>query len=234
MLLAVLGLLAPFQDRTVTDYRLDQESGESLERWRTGPPTWKKGDVVLQGFLGANLFETMERTGGSTPDVDGSDEEASQLPVIGGGGQWKLWGQDADFGLEAMISFSGRADATAFAAGGGGAVIAVDVDLLLVELYGGPFASWFLGEDARVYASAGPLMEWADFEQKSDTPGIEDSGTGFGTGVYARAGIEFRMTENSMIGLGCRWSDSSVDLDNSLGTLDLDGFQVVVTVTEGF
>jgi opacity protein-like surface antigen len=176
----------------------------------------------------------MERTGGASPDVDGSDEEASQLPVIGGGGQWKLGGESVDLGVEAMISFSGRADATAFAAGGGGAFLAVDVDLLLVELYGGPFASWFLGPDARVYASAGPLMEWADFSQKSDDDTIDDSGQGFGTGWYARTGIEFRMTENSMVGLGVRWSESTVDLDNSLGTLDLDGFQVVVTVTEGF
>lgn len=235
MLVVGLCLLLPvLQDRTVPDYHLDRVPAEELEFWRMKRPRWAKRDFVLQGFIGANLYETVKRTGGGGPDVDGSDEEASQMPVIGGGAQWKLAGEAVDFGLEGMFSLSGRANATAFAAGGGGAVIAVDVDLLLFEVYGGPFASYFLGDDARVYVGAGPLMQWADFSQESDIAGIDDEGAGFGTGLYARTGIEFRMTEDSMIGLGCRWADSSIDLDNDLGTLDLDGFQVVLTITEGF
>lgn len=235
MLVVGLCLLVPAtQGAPVTDYRLERVPAEQLESWRVMRPHWERGELVLQGFLGANLYQTVERSGGSSPDVDGSDEEASELPVIGGGGQWKLGGERIDFGLEAMFSLSGRANATAFAAGGGGAAIAVDVDMLLFEVYGGPVANLFLGDDARVYVSAGPLMQWADFTQENDSAGIDDTGAGFGTGLYARTGIEFRMSEDSMIGLGCRWSESSVDLDNDLGTLDLDGFQVVLTVTEGF
>jgi hypothetical protein len=37
-----------------------------------------------------------------------------------------------------------------------------------------------------------------------------------------------------LIGLGARWSDSQIDLDGGLGDLDLQGFQVVFTVTQGF
>lgn len=235
MLAVGLAVLVPaVQDRTVTDYRLEHVPAEQVESWRVQRDGWQKGDLALQGFLGASLYETVERAGGSGPDVDGSDEEASELPVIGGGGQWKLGGESVDFGLEAMFSFSGRVNATAFAAGGVGAAIAVEVDMFLVEVYGGPFVNLFLDEDSRVYVGAGPLMQWADFTQESDTAGIDDSGTGFGTGLYARTGIEFRLGEDSMIGFGCRWADSSVDLDGGLGTLDLDGFQFVLTVTRGF
>jgi hypothetical protein len=210
------------------------EPGQQYPFWRVERPRWETGQLVMQGFLGASFFQTVQLTGGSGPEVDGSGESLAQMPTIGGGGMFKLGGDGVDFGLELMFSFSGRANASAIAIGGGGAVIAVSVDMFLFELYGGPFANVFLGNDTRVYASAGPLMEWADFTQQSDSANIDDHGHGFGTGFYARTGIEFALPDRTMIGFGVRWSKSTVDLDNSLGTLDLDGFQVVLTVTEGF
>jgi hypothetical protein len=231
----VLALGSPaVGDAPGQDWVPPQNSPQVAEFWRISRRRWETGQLVLQGFLGANLFETMERSGGSSPDVDGSGETASQLPVIGGGGQYKLGGQTVDLGIEGMIAFSGRADATAFAVGGGGATVAVKVDMVLFELYGGPFANFFLDDTTRVYVSAGPLMEWADFTQKNDSAGIHGNGTGFGTGLYARTGIEFMTPNRTMIGLGVRWADSRVDLDNDLGSLDLKGVQIVFTVTEGF
>ena len=204
------------------------------EFWHVKNLSWVPGQMVLQGFFGANLYNTVKRTGGSTPDVDGSDDSASQLPVIGGGAQWKLGGDDIDLGIEAMFAFSGRANATAFAAGGGGATIAVQIDMYLFEIYGGPVANVFLGDKARVYVAAGPLMEWVNYSQKDDADTIDDTSTGFGTGLYARTGIEFLLYEHTTIGLGVRYAESTIDLGNDLGNLDLDGYQVVLTVTEGF
>jgi hypothetical protein len=218
----------------VAAYDQQRTLPQQNEFWKVKHVNWEPGQLVLQGFVGASLFQTVKRSGGSTPDVDGSDDSASQLPIIGGGGQWKLGGDSVDLGLELMSSFSGRANATAFAAGGGGATVAVRVDMLLVELYGGPFANVFFGQRARLYASAGPLMEWANFTQKNDGATLDDAGTGFGTGLYARTGIEFTMYDHTMVGFGARWSEAKVDLDNDLGTLDLNGFQFVLTVTEGF
>jgi hypothetical protein len=196
-------------------------------------PQWRDGQLVLQGFFGVNEYENFERTGGGTPNVDGSDEDASELPVLGGGGQWKLAGRNIDFGMELMFSFAWRANATAFAVGGGGAAIAVDVDTFTTELYGGPFANIFLGDKARVYASVGPLLQWASYDQESALDVIDDSGSGFGTGYYARTGIEFAMGRGTMIGLGVRWSESEVDL-GSAGDLEFDGIQWALTVTSGF
>lgn len=200
---------------------------------RQGKPRWHAGQTLMQGFFGASEYETIERSGGDYDPVDGSDDSLSQLPAIGGGAMWKLGGQRIDFGFEGMIAFGWRANAVAFAAGGGGAVVAVDVNLFLIDLYGGPFASIFLGERWRLYGAAGPMMQWANYDQEGDSSEFDGSGTGFGTGWYARTGLEFRVRPGLMIGGGVRWTDSSVDLDSSLGTLDMEGFQWAVTVSTG-
>jgi hypothetical protein len=194
-------------------------------------PQWKRGQALMQGFFGAQFSTNIERNGGGTPDVEDDD---TILPVIGGGGQWKLSGDKVDFGLEAMISFAWQANATAVAVGGGGAAVAVDFGLFVVDLYGGPFLSMFLGDKARVYISAGPLFEFADYDQNSINGAIHGSASGFGFGGYARTGIEFFLSRGTMLGMGVRWSKSQVDLSNNLGDLDLEGIQAVITVTNGF
>jgi len=195
---------------------------------------WRKGEMVMQGFIGAGEYDTIETTTDSGLEVDGSGEDSSQTPVIGGGAQWKLGGDRIDLGLEAMFAFSWRSNATAIAVGGGGAAVAVDVDSFLLEVYGGPMANMFLGDKTRVYVSAGPLLEWVDYSQGNDSENIDDSGSGFGTGWYARTGIEFALGGGTMMGVGFRWADSTVDLDGGLGDLELEGYQVALTVTQGF
>ncbi len=196
-----------------------------------GTPVWPAGYTVMQGFFGASIFDTIETTGGTEPSVDGSGEGLSQLPAIGGGAQWKLAGEQVDFGFEGMISFNWRADATAFALGGGGAVVAVDVDLFLFDLYGGPFLSVFLGDRWRAYVAGGPMMQWAEWDQSDDT--VDGDTSGFGTGFYARGGIELRVMPGVMVGAGVRWIDSTIDLGSDLGNLDLSGFEYVLTVSHG-
>jgi hypothetical protein len=131
-----------------------------------------------------------------------------------------------------MLSFGWQSNATAIAAGGGGAAVIVDVGLFVFDLYGGPFLSKFIGDKVRVYVSGGPLLEWVNYDQ--DSLAFGGSGSGFGVGGYARTGIEFIVSPHMMVGLGLRWSKSTVDLNNNLGNLDLQGFQTVLTVTQGF
>jgi len=215
-------------------WNLESAAGLQTQPLVPKRPNWMKGQMVLQGFLGASEYQNVKRTGGSFPDVDGSGESSAEMPLLGGGAQWKLGGEKIDFGVEAMFSFSWRANATAIAVGGGGAAIAVDVDTFLFEIYGGPVANMFLGDKARVYVSAGPLMQWASYDQYNSTWGYNNSGSGFGTGLYARTGIEFGLADRTMMGLGLRWSESNIDLDNGLGELEMDGFQITFTVTRGF
>ena len=150
-------------------------------------PTWHVRQPMMQGFLGANLFQHVEVDTDGPTHVDGDRGDLDELPLIGGGAQWKIGGDRIDWGLEGMLSFAWRSDATAFVVGGGGAAVAVDVDLLIFELYGGPFASVFLGDKLRLYGAAGPLLQWANYDQSG---ALGDDGSGFGTGVYARTGLE--------------------------------------------
>ena len=150
-----------------------------------------------------------------------------------GAGEYDTFELTTDSGLEVNGSGEDSSRAPVWG-GGGGAAVAVDVDSFLLEFYGGPMANMFLGDKTRVYVSAGPLLEWVDYNQGNDFENIDDSGSGFGTGWYARTGIEFALGGGTMMGLGFRWADSTVDLGGGLGDLDLEGYQVALTVTQGF
>jgi hypothetical protein len=193
------------------------------------PFDWKVGEPLMHGFVGISFYDEISREGGTSADVDGASGDLDQLPLLGGGAQWKLGGESLDFGVEALFSMEGRANATAFAVGGGGVAVAVDVDLLILDLYGGPFVSTFLGQNMRAYIGAGPLFQFADYEQ--DDAGVHEDSTGFGFGGYARTGIEFITHSGTMIGVGVLWLNSSVDLNNQLGDLEIEGFQAMITVS---
>ncbi|MEM6673736.1 MAG: hypothetical protein AAF726_12905 [Planctomycetota bacterium] len=190
---------------------------------------WRKGDALRQGYVGVNTAQELERSGGNLPPVDGSGGSIDQYPVIGGGAQFKLGGDRASYGLEALLSIGGRANGGAFVLGGGGAAVAVSLDLLLVDVYGGPFFSLPLGDRMRAFASAGPLMQFASYHQSATAISPSDSGNGFGFGGYARTGLEFQMSPGSLIGFVVRWSSTGIDLSSGLGDLDLESVEVGIT-----
>lgn len=222
---------APLADEPAARATPPPQAGEQLRLPRaiTERPRWQVGQLALQGYFGAVYYDDFQRVGGDPPDVIDDDDE--QFPTLGGGALWKLGGKHVDIGLEGMLSWSGRTDVVAFVAGGGGAAVAIDLDMLIFEMYGGPFVNVFLGENWRVYGAAGPLMQWADYEQDDGT--VEDNSAGFGTGVYARAGLERVIYPGAMLGVGVRWSQSTIDLGNELGDLELSGTQLLITMTQG-
>ena len=220
------------QDYAPPSRAFSESLGQEPEPWEFDRHvTWRPRQTLLQGFIGASYYDQVTLDQGST-SVDGDDGELDQLPVLGGGAQWKLGGKRVDFGFEGLFSFSGRTDAVAFSSGSGGAVVAVDVDLVLFDLYGGPFVSVFLGDKLRLYAAAGPLMEFAEWGQ-TDENSVDENGSGYGTGLYARLGLELVLPGRRMVGIGARWSNTQIDLDNDLGDLEIDGLQAFITVTEG-
>lgn len=187
---------------------------------------WNVNRSALQGFFGVAEYGDIQREDGSV-SVEVDDAE---FPVIGGGAQVKMGGANIDIGLEGMFDFGWRSDAAAVAIGGGGAAVAVDVDMLVFELFGGPFVSKFLGEKLRVYGAAGPLLQFATYDESNSI--YSDDGSGFGYGYYARAGAEVRLGAGMLLGFGMRWSDSQIDLGGA-GDLEVDGIQWLLTVTRG-
>jgi opacity protein-like surface antigen len=208
--------------RAATQEDFDIPSRSALE--------WRDGQTLLQGFIGWTTFSEVSVEGDGA-EIDGDRGDVDEFPLIGGGGQLKLGGERVDFGVEGLLSFGGRANAEAFVIGGGGAAVAIDVDMLVFELYGGPFASVFLGDKLRLYGAAGPLMQFIEYEQEGN--GFEDDGSGFGAGFYARTGLELALPSRMLIGIGTRWSDTSVDLGGNLGDLDVEGLEWLITVSRG-
>ena len=192
---------------------------------------WRPGQPLMHGFFGASMFDKVEADASGGAIVDGDRGDVDEYPVIGGGAQWKYGGGERiDWGLEGLMSFGWRGDAEAFVIGGGGATVAIEVDLLIFELFGGPFASVFLGDKLRVYGAVGPIMQFADYSQSGN---LDDDGSGFGYGWYARTGAEFVLPSRTLLGFGVRWSDTEVDLGGSLGDLEMEGVQAVLTVSRG-
>jgi len=191
---------------------------------------WHEGQPLMHGFFGVSSYSKVETGNG---EVDGDEGDLDQLPVIGGGAQWKLGGERFDIGFEGILSFSGAANASAVAVGGGNAGVAVDVDLLIFELYGGPFVSLFLGEKLRAYVSGGPILQWANYDQQSSSSFYDDDGSGLGSGWYVRTGLEFALASHTLIGFGVRWSESSVNLGGNLDDLEIEGLQGLFTVSQG-
>ncbi len=190
---------------------------------------WREGQALLQGYLAVNSIQDLSRTGGNSSDIEAGSGSVSQYPVIGGGGQFKLGGKRLDLGLEAMMSLGGRANGGAFVIGGGGAAVAVSLDLLIVDFYGGPFVSVPLGERVRLYGAAGPVVQFANYHQSAAAGVDAGTGSGFGFGGYARTGVELEMGPGSFIGVGARWYDTSVNLSSNFGDLDVEGIEAMLT-----
>jgi hypothetical protein len=194
------------------------------------------GQMLAQGMIGVTKISDMDVSGG---DVDKTDHSTdfNQLPMIAGAFQWPMWGDRVDLGLEAGGSLGFQTGSgSVWYAGGGGLAVAVDIDLFIFDLFGGLFASTSLGDKARVYGGVGPLLQFANY----DTDGPEgpdrysESGSGFGAGWYARAGLDLVISRSMMVGLGGRWTESQVSLSGAQGNLDMEGAQLYVAFTSGF
>jgi hypothetical protein len=192
-------------------------------------PVWERYQLLLQGYAGWGYYDNVTLDGDPSSSID----DSTSAGLVGGGAQWKLGGDTIDFGLEGMFNISGRGDVVAFSSTSAGAVVAVDADLAVFELYGGPFASVFLGRHLRAYASAGPQAQWVDYTQFDPDLNEDVDSNASGVGTYARVGLELVLESRTMIGLGVRWSKWSVDLPDDRGQLDLEGLQYLFTVTQG-
>jgi hypothetical protein len=216
---------APSPDLAASPDLAPEPDAQGPQRQASGP-RWRRGQALQQGFIGVSTYDEVSREGGRFPSLDGDQGDLDEMFLLGGGGQWKLSGDELDFGMEAFLALQGRGDAEGFIVGGGGAAVAVDVDLMIFDLYGGPMVSTFLGDSLRIYVGAGPMIGWAFYDQASV------DGSGFGYGLYARTGLDI-VLGRFMVGAATRWTDAHYDLGGGLGDIDLDGFQWMITFTHG-
>ena len=126
-------------------------------------------------------------------------------------------------------------------AGGNGLRVSLSSSLWMFDLAGGGYANLYLGREgnARIYAGGGPLMMYASYRTDKDfndesVEDLIDTESAFGLGLYARGGIEFRVANAGMLGLGVRGTWSNLDFSDSGGRSDLSGLAAFATFTAGF
>ncbi|MCF7817217.1 MAG: hypothetical protein K9M54_04985 [Kiritimatiellales bacterium] len=197
-------------------------------------------NFTVQALLGAVQFDNLKFkvSDSTTPE----EIDLSLIPQLGGAWGTLPKGDRLQYGLECSFLLGFMADKVNYIyLGGGGARASISTSMWMFDLAGGVYANLFLDKSkkVRLYGGAGPLMVYADYQNDTayddgTTPADNTNETAFGVGVYARTGIEFRIYEQGMLGMGARGSWSSVDFSDVGGSSDLVGLAVFVSFTAGF
>ena len=208
---------------------------------------WDKDKDRVQAFLG--VMELKNPTG----QIQGGDGEPvdidfPNMPTIGI--EVETPHGEADSGLEYGINAGGgvswRGDNTSFAGtvGGAGSVVVFRIDnsFTLAEVHLGGYLRAHMGKSADFYMGAGPTIMYGhhkveDGETEDDEPVISngtividtDSSSDITIGFYARAGIEFDLGNQSQWGIGVRYLGGELDFSDTVGKIDIEGTQVLLT-----
>jgi hypothetical protein len=178
----------------------------------------------------------------------GVDVDFSSLPS-GGFELEYLFGRGwVHWGLNPGGSISWKNDDTNFGGSltsdnGGTLVVDIDNSLFLMELHLGGFIRGRMHERITTYAAAGPMVMYGshDVEDESvegtpepvgDPVDLDDTDSNdINIGVYARAGIDFEIGEDQFLGFSIRYLSTELDFDKTVGKIDIEGSQYVLTYT---
>lgn len=203
-------------------------AGEHAPRYHVqgmlGRMTIDEGDFLLEGATEAddpNLFEG----------------DPVHIPMLGASVQRMLGGDRFEYGVEGGGLFSWDTDRWGVFISNGGAYIHLETSILLADLFFGGYMATDIGERLRFYIGAGPLIIYGQQKIDPDYPTIEphspykkNTKSDWDVGLYARTGIEFRFTEKLIAGLGVRWIQTQLNLNNSGGKSEVEGIQVLFTL----
>jgi hypothetical protein len=208
---------------------------------------WEE-DYTAQALLGAVKFDHLKFP------VDDSESpeqiKISTLPQLGGAWTTLPVGDRIQFGLEASFLTGFQVDKLNYLYfGGAGLQVDLSFRMWLFDLAGGAYLNLFPDKEhrVRIYTGAGPLLSYADYriekefsdaDPNNPSPtATEDesiSRSAFGVGFYARTGVEFRVHEKGLFGLGMRASWMNMDFTDIGGRTELTGLAAFVTYTAGF
>ena len=203
---------------------------------------WEEKTAV-QALIGVAHFNSLilDATHSADSSVE-TETEYTWMPLIGLSGQLPFM-QAATFsaGLEGSALAGWRSRRITVLGRNNTFYVRFDNTLLLLDLSMGLYLSAELGNTARVYASAGPLLMFGisdndtrEITTEEGTPvNNHDSSSAFGAGMYGRAGIEFRLADKSLMGVGVRVFSSRLDFDNVDDETRVRGVQFMITYTVG-
>ena len=180
--------------------------------------------MTLQFMIGEMVISNDD------PRVSGGDYNVT---LFGAAAQKPFYGEMLRVGIETGGLFNWKSDTRAYAAssgsGGGTIAIAVDINQFLFDYFFGGYVSlqpfkWF-----RLYVGAGPLLIyglWETDEKNPTTSQVETkSDSGFSAGVYGRGGIDIIISENFILGAGIRGTKTGLSFDDTVGNVDVEGWQ---------
>ncbi len=201
---------------------------------------WDK-NYAAQGLLGVVEFDDF-RIEDTSGNGDPATLDFAALPQVGGAWTTLPKGERLQVGLECSFLLGFRFDKINYLSlGGSGLRVSIETSLWTFDLAGGVYASLFLDKGGRVrlYGGGGPLVIYADYRSDREETGA-GGGTyanyesAFGLGTYFRTGVEFRVHEKGMLGLGARGMWSDVDFSDIGGRSELKGIAGFLTYTAGF
>ncbi|WP_170287453.1 outer membrane beta-barrel protein [Halioglobus maricola] len=198
---------------------------------------------LYQGFLG-NL--QLDDQSASWDELDGENAEI-EFPssILGGGLEAEYaWGGSSTWrwGFNPGGSVSWKSSDTRVSGtigGENGAVIRFDLDngLFLGEMHLGAYVRGGLARKLSAYAGAGPMLMYGKLELE-DEEVVAPTGTvvitgseasDWDVGYYARAGLDYRYAKGKYLGLGVRYMSAELDFSDTVGPVDIEGPQFVVT-----
>jgi len=210
-------------------------SGVSIDN--TDYNVWEEGYNV-QALLGAAKFEGLKFA------VDGASEkiDLSLFPQFGGAWGTTPIGDYFQYGLECSFLFGFMADDVSFRSTTSvGTLIRISASMWMIDFAGGGYMSLYLNKSRslRVYLAGGPLMTFFNYRSQEDDeasiPEYEDQDeSAFGIGLYARTGVEFRVYDAGMLGMGIRGTWNTVNFSDVGGNSDLTGVAAFISFTAGF
>lgn len=199
------------------------------------PATAETTGPTVQALLGAIRYDNLTIEGGNGTSSQTID--ISTMPQFGGVWSTAPKGDKIQFGLECIFLMGFNYGSSDFSTAT--SRVYTEYSLWTFDLAGGLYANLFLGkaEKVRIYAAAGPLI----MPILTYSEGYQDNATGpdyyyrnnenaFGYGLYARTGVEIRVHEYGMLGVGVRGTWVDTDLGN---ITDLTGIGAFVTYTAG-
>jgi hypothetical protein len=202
---------------------------------------------VFQAFFGSLQLDDQTADWDDISDAE-VDVDFSSLPSGGLEFEYTYGGEALRWGINSGGSIAWKNDGTRISggfSGDTGGVIRVELDnsLFLGELHLGLFLRANLGSNLTLYGAAGPMVMYGrhkveDEEVEEAVPsgaddvelsGAEDSDFAFGG--YARAGLDFEFKPGQQVGIGVRYMQTHLDFDDTIGKLDIEGPQYVITYT---
>lgn len=203
----------------------------------------------IQAFLGSLQLDDQIAQWDDIDDEEAVVEFPSSLPSGGIEGEYPYGGGDTwRWGINPGGSIGWKNSDTRISGGFSGetgGVIRFDIDnsLFIGELHLGGFVRAGLTSRLSVYAAAGPMVMYGRHEiEDEDVETPEPTANGqivitssdesdFAVGLYGRAGVDYEYRDDQYFGFGIRYMAAEMDFSDTVGKLDLEGPQFVMTYT---